>query len=282
MERERLAALEAAADCLARAWPLWKTITTTDAEAIAIVAHAGVNRLLLCRLLGMPVQNMFRLGQDYGCVNILELDRRAVKDSNEAVKLSEEIKGPKVMVLVWRQGFPKSAGLGMVGLLLVGAALAGAGRFDEAIPHYHKSLENNPDNPDAYHWWEPLLDENGDPILDDNDRGTLQLRAMLSPDPLMGKSGYPLLLAAGETADGVEPLPCVGRRPQRGAARSMRGRCRGGHSGRPLRAGRPRERRVRPERDDRRHRHHPRPRHGGRRHAVGRVAAAPQNAPRPP
>ena len=35
---------------------------------------------------------------------------------------------------------------------------------------------------------------------------TLQLRAMLSPDPLMGKRGYPLLLASGETADGVAPL----------------------------------------------------------------------------
>jgi hypothetical protein len=34
----------------------------------------------------------------------------------------------------------------------------------------------------------------------------LQFRAMLSPDPFMGKSGYPLLLAAGETADGVTPL----------------------------------------------------------------------------
>jgi hypothetical protein len=36
--------------------------------------------------------------------------------------------------------------------------------------------------------------------------GTLQLRAMLSPDPLMGRDGYPLLLAAGETADGKTPL----------------------------------------------------------------------------
>ena len=36
--------------------------------------------------------------------------------------------------------------------------------------------------------------------------GTLQLKAMLSPDPLMGKSGYPLLFASGETADGVEHL----------------------------------------------------------------------------
>jgi hypothetical protein len=36
--------------------------------------------------------------------------------------------------------------------------------------------------------------------------GTLNFRAMLSPDPFMGKRGYPLLFAAGETADGVTPL----------------------------------------------------------------------------
>ena len=39
--------------------------------------------------------------------------------------------------------------------------------------------------------------ENGD---------TLNLRAMLSPDPFMGRSGYPLLLASGETANGTTPL----------------------------------------------------------------------------
>lgn len=70
---------ESFSDCLARAWPAWKDITRTDAEAIVVVAHAGVNRLLLCRLLGMPVQNMFRLGQDYGCVNIVEVDRRVAR-----------------------------------------------------------------------------------------------------------------------------------------------------------------------------------------------------------
>ena len=36
--------------------------------------------------------------------------------------------------------------------------------------------------------------------------GTLQFRAMVSPDPLMGRRGYPLHLAAGETADGVSLL----------------------------------------------------------------------------
>jgi hypothetical protein len=36
--------------------------------------------------------------------------------------------------------------------------------------------------------------------------GTLQFKAMVSPDPLMGKSGYPLLLASGETANGTDRL----------------------------------------------------------------------------
>jgi hypothetical protein len=35
---------------------------------------------------------------------------------------------------------------------------------------------------------------------------TVNFRAMLSPDPFMGKSGYPELLASGETANGVTPL----------------------------------------------------------------------------
>lgn len=35
---------------------------------------------------------------------------------------------------------------------------------------------------------------------------TLQFRAMLSPEPFMGKRGYPLLLTSGETANGVDPL----------------------------------------------------------------------------
>ena len=36
--------------------------------------------------------------------------------------------------------------------------------------------------------------------------GALQFRAMLSPDPLMGARGYPLLLASGETANGADRL----------------------------------------------------------------------------
>ena len=38
------------------------------------------------------------------------------------------------------------------------------------------------------------------------DHGRLGLRGMLSLDPLMGRRGYPLLFAVGETADGVNKL----------------------------------------------------------------------------
>jgi hypothetical protein len=38
------------------------------------------------------------------------------------------------------------------------------------------------------------------------DLDSVNFRAMLSPDPLMGPNGYPLLLQTGETADGKTPL----------------------------------------------------------------------------
>ncbi len=46
----------------------------------------------------------------------------------------------------------------------------------------------------------------GAALRDFGDGDTLNFRAMLSPDPFMGKSGYPLLLATGETANGTTPL----------------------------------------------------------------------------
>ncbi|MBT9129751.1 MAG: Phosphoserine phosphatase 1 [candidate division WS2 bacterium] len=39
---------------------------------IAIVAHGGVNRIIICHLLGIPLENIFRVEQDYGCLNIIE------------------------------------------------------------------------------------------------------------------------------------------------------------------------------------------------------------------
>ncbi len=41
-------------------------------EQIAIVAHGGVNRIILCHLLGVPLAHLFRIEQDYAAVNIVE------------------------------------------------------------------------------------------------------------------------------------------------------------------------------------------------------------------
>jgi alpha-ribazole phosphatase len=39
----------------------------------AIVSHGGINRIILCELLGVPLENIFRIEQDYGCLNVVEL-----------------------------------------------------------------------------------------------------------------------------------------------------------------------------------------------------------------
>ena len=48
------------------------------------------------------------------------------------------------------------------------------------------------------------------------DQDSLQMRAMLSPEPLMGAEGYPLLLAAGETAAGARAAASASTVPSRG------------------------------------------------------------------
>ncbi len=41
-------------------------------QTVAIVSHGGVNRILIARVLQMPHHAIFRLAQDYACVNLLE------------------------------------------------------------------------------------------------------------------------------------------------------------------------------------------------------------------
>jgi alpha-ribazole phosphatase/probable phosphoglycerate mutase len=41
-------------------------------EEVAIVAHGGINRIVLCHILGIPLENIFRIEQDYAAVNIIE------------------------------------------------------------------------------------------------------------------------------------------------------------------------------------------------------------------
>jgi len=42
-------------------------------DNIAVVAHGGVNRIILCHFLGTPLENIFRIEQDYAAVSVVEL-----------------------------------------------------------------------------------------------------------------------------------------------------------------------------------------------------------------
>ena len=57
----------------ARAWPAFVRIADAHADGrVAVVAHGGSNRAILCRVLGLPLARILSLGQDYGAVSVLE------------------------------------------------------------------------------------------------------------------------------------------------------------------------------------------------------------------
>ena len=57
----------------ARAWPAFEAIASAHAgQAVAVVAHAGPNRAILCRALGLPLTRLIALGQDYAALTLLE------------------------------------------------------------------------------------------------------------------------------------------------------------------------------------------------------------------
>lgn len=63
---------ESIPDLLARAWPAFASICARYAgQSVAIVAHGGTNRALLCHALGIPLGRLLGFGQDYGALSLL-------------------------------------------------------------------------------------------------------------------------------------------------------------------------------------------------------------------
>ena len=64
---------ESVPDLLARVGPAFDAIAAAHTgQAVAIVAHGGPNRALLCRALGVPLGRLLAFGQDYGALSVLE------------------------------------------------------------------------------------------------------------------------------------------------------------------------------------------------------------------
>ena len=63
---------ESVPDLVARAWPALTSIAADFAgQAVAVVAHGGTNRALLCQALGAPLRRLLGFGQDYGALSLL-------------------------------------------------------------------------------------------------------------------------------------------------------------------------------------------------------------------
>jgi alpha-ribazole phosphatase len=70
---------ESFADLRGRVLPALRRVLDAARGNVLVVGHAGVNRVILCEALGIPVSNLFNIAQDYGCLNILEHNKAQVR-----------------------------------------------------------------------------------------------------------------------------------------------------------------------------------------------------------
>jgi len=75
---------ETLAEMEARVWQaLEQLIDAHRHRSFLLVAHAGVNRVILCRALGLDPKHLLKMDQDYGCLNVIDF----FDDGRSVVKL---------------------------------------------------------------------------------------------------------------------------------------------------------------------------------------------------
>ena len=63
---------ESFGDLQGRVVPVFDELVADTSGNLLVVGHAGVNRVWLCHILGIPLNNLFRLAQDYGRLSIVD------------------------------------------------------------------------------------------------------------------------------------------------------------------------------------------------------------------
>jgi probable phosphoglycerate mutase len=65
---------ECFSDLAARVVPLFVEIVRGSSGNLLFVGHSSVNMVIICHILGMPLENLFRIRQDYACMNIIDFN----------------------------------------------------------------------------------------------------------------------------------------------------------------------------------------------------------------
>ncbi|QTA79950.1 Histidine phosphatase superfamily protein [Desulfonema limicola] len=66
-------------DLQQRVVPVFNRLVKETDGSLLVAGHAGVNRVILCHVLGMPLENLFRISQDYCSINIFEYNQKQFK-----------------------------------------------------------------------------------------------------------------------------------------------------------------------------------------------------------
>lgn len=87
---------ESFGDLADRVCPALSELAAQGPGPLLIVAHAGVNRVVLSRLLHRPLQRLLEIPQDYGAVNILR--RKAQNLEVAAINLLGQLPSPQSLI----------------------------------------------------------------------------------------------------------------------------------------------------------------------------------------
>ena len=90
LEHVRPRAGESFGDLAARCYPALLELAATigECERVLVVAHAGVNRVLLARLSNRPLQEVLTIPQDYCAINLIGADSQGFQVA--AINLGED------------------------------------------------------------------------------------------------------------------------------------------------------------------------------------------------
>ena len=92
LEQYRPQGGESFADLANRVCPTLFELAGRESGPLLIVAHAGVNRVVLSRLLHRPLQRLLEIPQDYGAVNILRRTAQGIEVG--AINLVDRLPSP--------------------------------------------------------------------------------------------------------------------------------------------------------------------------------------------
>jgi probable phosphoglycerate mutase len=77
-------------DLQARVVPAFLDVITRTQGPLLVIAHAGVNRAILCHILGRPLEELLQVPQAFGCLNIIE--RRGSRLTVKSVNLVDNLR----------------------------------------------------------------------------------------------------------------------------------------------------------------------------------------------